>query len=179
MCKPRPSLFTLGPILFPFPFLFSRVDGFSVAPMSYCHSRGAGEKKFTVICFLLSLEILFFLFSPHQRKNVFCSWGGFRQPLHRLLSLPSPPSRKAGWLWGLLLVAVLRVYVVLADGWANGLSWVVSMKVSHNLILKWKPWVKLLSLFHQAHQGLPFPLWKLYFMQCISNPSVTSISDPV
>lgn len=60
---------------------------------------------------------------------------------------------------------------------ANGLSWVVSMKGSHNLILKWKPWVKLSSLFHQAHQGLPFPLWKLYFMQCISNPSVTSISS--
>lgn len=123
-------------------------------------------------CFLLLPFI-----SPSE-KNVFCSWSGFSKPLRLLLSLPSPPSRNAGdygssLSWG---VKGLRG----ACRWqANGLGWVVSMKVSHNLILKWKPWVKLLSLFHQAHQGLPFPLWKLYFTPCFSNPSVASINDPV
>lgn len=37
--------------------------------------------------------------------------------------------------------------------------------------------MKLLSLFHQSHQELPFPRWKWNFMLGISNPSVTSISN--
>lgn len=38
--------------------------------------------------------------------------------------------------------------------------------------------MKLLSHFQQSHQGVPLspPLWELYFMLCISNPGVTSIS---
>ena len=35
------------------------------------------------------------LLSP-SKKHVFCSWVGFRQPLHLRLCLPSPPGRNLG-----------------------------------------------------------------------------------
>lgn len=84
-----------------------------------------------LVCFLLP-------FLSPSKKNVFCSQDGFRQPLHLLLFLPlllagigvimRPPLRQG----------VKGLYS--ACRWmANGLSWVVSMKVSHNLILKCKP----------------------------------------
>ena len=117
-----------------------RSQGFSVAPKSVLRSWRCWwrEKKFMLVCFLLPVDVFFFPCSPHPRRMSFVlgmALGSLSVCCFAFPLLPAGirvimgPSLRRG-------VKGLRS----ACRWmANGLGWVVSMKVSHNLILKCKP----------------------------------------
>lgn len=113
--KPGPRLFTPGPILF---LLLFHSEWFLSTPESVLPCRDMVKRRrnshWSVFSFLWTFPSSL---SLPNKKNVFCSWGSCRQLPRLLFSLFPSRSRKTGWLWGLLLVEVLRVYVVLVDEW--------------------------------------------------------------
>ena len=61
-------------------------------------------------------SVFFFPFSLHPRRMSFVLKMALGSLSICCFSFPSS-WQESGWLWGLLLGKVLRVYIVLADGW--------------------------------------------------------------